>query len=113
MSAMDEFTELKKIKEGLLKYEWSAEGNIVGGLRFFSNDGNRTSEHRLTEEEKRVLDKAMQHVERIGSSISYNPYRGVADGVRQVLLHYCGHKLKELAQQAKKEARAVLDGLGE
>ena len=108
MSAMDEFTELKKIKDRLLKYSWSAEGNIINGLRLFYDDGRRTNEYSISTQEKEVLSDAMQYVERISGNISYNPHKIVADGIRQVLMHYCSCRLKKLAEQAKQEAEAVL-----
>ncbi len=109
--SIDEFTRLKKTKEDLLKYEWSAEGKIAEGLRFFSDNGSRTSEHSLSEEEKGVLLQALGFVERQGSRISYNPFKIIGSNIRQVFVHYCDHKLKKLAKQAKEEAQAVLKAL--
>ena len=108
MSAMDEFTRLKKAKEEILHYEWSAEGKIVDGLRMFSDSCGRTSEHHPTADEKILLRKAMTQVEHSGADISYDPYKVVAEGIRKVLIHYCDKKLRELAEKAKDEANAVL-----
>ena len=109
MSAMEEFTKLKRIKNELLEYVWSVEGKLIDGLRLFSGNGNRTSEYNLSEAEKDVLVQAMNHIERLGGDISYNSSRIVAASLRQVLIHYCDHKLKRLAKQAQEEAKAVLE----
>ena len=108
MSAIDEFTELKKIKDELLAYEWSAGDRIPGGLRLFEDTGGRTSEHSLSQREKQVLGTAMGFTERQNGVITYNPNKVVANSIRQVLIHYCDQQLRKLAEQAKKEARNIL-----
>jgi len=111
MNAMDKFTELKTMKEGLLRYEWSAEGKIWDGLRLFYDSVGKTSEHSLTQKEKSLCVQAMQHVERDEGSISFSPYSVVADGMRKVLARYCNAEMARLAKLAQEEANDVLEQL--
>ena len=98
MNAMDKFTDLKKIKDGMSKHVWSANGGLVQGLQFSHIE--RPWAYVLSNKEHNLLAEAVQQ-ERMA----------IGDSIRLIFLCYCDKELKKLAKQAEQEAKAVLEAL--
>jgi len=105
MNALDEFSELKKIRKNITALQWSGEVTF----RLFTKDYRDSSERKLSAKEQSIFATAMNVTEHGGGSeISYCARDAIGTAACNVMLRYIDKRMNKLAVEAKEEAKAVL-----
>ena len=110
MTAMDEFTALQAMQKEMDGWRWGATVEC----RFFTKNFGSNTERHLSGAMQAVFKSAMNVTEHVGSSaISYASSYALGSAAQKVVNRYIDNELKNLAEQAKTEARAVMTQLSQ